>query len=195
MISILKGQVEERNINSAVIDVGGVGYEVYITSNDLSGLRKDEFVKLFIYEHIREQSHDLFGFLDKHDKFLFEQLLSVNGVGPKMALSVINTGSGQSVKNAISSGNVKILQSASGVGKKVAERIVVDLKDKVGIPSSDDATAFLSDIQNNEDEAFQALISLGYSPQDATRALAGIDNDNLLSVEERITQALRSPKR
>ena len=86
MIAILTGKIDEKTVNSIVLDVNGVGYEVFASYNDQAKLNSGDSAKLFIYEHIREQSHDLFGFLNKQDKQLFEQLLSVNGVGPKMAL-------------------------------------------------------------------------------------------------------------
>ena len=194
MIAILTGKIDEKTVNSIVLDVNGVGYEIFASFNDQAKLNSGDSAKLFIYEHIREQSHDLFGFLNKQDKQLFEQLLSVNGIGPKMALSILNIGNGQEVRAAIATGQVKILQSASGVGKKVAERIVVDLKDKVGLSASDDATSFLLDASiNSTDEAFNALIALGYSSQDATESLRGVDDS--LSVEERIRQALKGAKR
>jgi Holliday junction DNA helicase RuvA len=194
MIALLNGRVEEKNLDKIILDVSGVGYEVYVTVNDQSRLDSGSSIKLYIYEHIREQSHDLFGFVQKTDKLLFEQLLSVNGVGPKMALSILNIGTGQELKSAIAGGQVKVLQSASGVGKKVAERIVVDLKDKLGLSSSDDATSFLSDSSSNlGDEAHSALMALGYSSQDAMEALRGIDSG--LGTEDRIRQALKGARR
>lgn len=194
MIALLNGRVEEKNLDKIILDVSGVGYEVYVTVNDQSWLDSGSSIKLYIYEHIREQSHDLFGFVQKTDKLLFEQLLSVNGVGPKMALSILNIGTGQELKSAIAGGQVKVLQSANGVGKKVAERIVVDLKDKLGLLSSDDATSFLSDSSSNlGDEAHSALMALGYSSQDAIEALRGIDSG--LSTEDRIRQALKGARR
>lgn len=194
MIALLYGLVEEKSLDRIILDVSGVGYEVYVTVNDQSGLDSGVSVKLYIYEHIREQSHDLFGFVQKADKLLFEQLLSVNGVGTKMALSILNIGTGQELKSAIAGGQVKVLQSASGVGKKVAERIVVDLKDKLGLSSNDDATAFLSEPGNVlSDEAHSALMSLGYSSQDAMEALRGLDVN--LTTEERVRQALKGVRR
>jgi Holliday junction DNA helicase RuvA len=194
MIALLNGRVEEKNLDKIILYVSGVGYEVYVTVNDQSRLDSGSSIKLYIYEHIREQSHDLFGFVQKTDKLLFEQLLSVNGVGPKMALSILNIGTGQELKSAIAGGQVKVLQSANGVGKKVAERIVVDLKDKLGLLSSDDATSFLSDSSINlGDEAHSALMALGYSSQDAMEALRGIDSG--LSTEDRIRQALKGARR
>ena len=189
MIATLNGKIEEQGVDSVVINVAGVGYFVYMPSSAISGLSVGSEAKTYIYEHIREQSHDLFGFSDKTDKDLFEKLLSVNGVGPKMALAILNIGHSGMVRNAIVSKNVKLLQSASGVGKKVAERIVVDLKDKVSSSISDDSDGFFNEVLVS-DEAVQALVSLGYSQADAQKALNGIDKD--LSIEERIKAALRN---
>jgi Holliday junction DNA helicase RuvA len=117
-------------------------------------------------------------------------LLSVNGVGPKMALAILSIANISQVKQAIASGDTKFISQAVGVGKRVAERVVVDLKDKVGLVASDDATGFLATPAGNvNDEALQGLISLGYSLQDASEALKNIDKK--LSTEERIKQALR----
>lgn len=191
MIATMTGKIEEQNIDTLVVGVNGIGYELFATTSDISGASIGDQAKFYIYEHIREQSHDLFGFTSRVDKTLFEKLLSVNGVGPKMALSVMNIGPTADVKTAIATGQVKILQSASGVGKKVAERIVVDLKDKLGLAVGDDATAFLSDRQAHglNDEAYDALVSLGFSSNDAVNLLRGIDNN--LSTEERLKVALK----
>ncbi|MBP9812947.1 Holliday junction branch migration protein RuvA [Candidatus Saccharibacteria bacterium] len=191
MIAIISGIIEEQDIDKVIISANGLGYEVYTTSADLSAVAKDDLVKFYIYEHIREQSHDLFGFLNRADKQLFEKLLSVNGVGPKMALAIMNIGSASELKAAIATGQVKFLQSASGVGKKVAERIVVDLKDKLGIISDNDATSFLTDQLGDHlnDETYDALLALGFSSADASRLLANIDSS--LATEEKLKLALK----
>lgn len=190
MIATLTGKITDKNLDSLVLEVNGIGYELYTSLSDLSNVVSDDLIKFYVYEHIREQSHDLFGFISIYDKQLFEKLLSVNGVGPKMALAIMNVGSSSEVKAAIAEGDVKVLQSASGVGKKVAERIVVDLKDKVGLLSSDQATAFLSDeLNESNSEAVDALVSLGYSQNDANYMLKDIDSE--LSTEEKIKQALK----
>lgn len=193
MIATLNGMITDKSIDSLVIEVSGVGYEIFATGSDLDNLSNNDLVKMYIYEHIREQSHDLFGFISSLDKQLFEKLLSVNGVGPKMALAIMNVGTSEAVKQAIAKGDVKLLQSASGVGKKVAERIVVDLKDKVGLIATEQATAFLSESSNEfNSEAIDALLSLGYSQNDANLMLKEIDPD--LSTEEKIKLALKVKK-
>lgn len=192
MIATLSGTISQKLIDEIVVNVGGVGYGVYVTTEDYSVIEGDN-VLLYIHEHIRENAHELYGFTEKTTMQLFEQLLGVNGVGPKMALALLSTGSADAVRSAIAGGDVKYLQKASGVGKRVAERVVVDLKDKVGLVSSDDATAFLSDAANLQDEAVEALISLGYSAQDALLALRNIDKK--LPLQERIKHALKVPHR
>jgi Holliday junction DNA helicase RuvA len=190
MISTLSGLISEKLAEQVVIDCAGVGYGLYVTSEDFGRLQQGSPAKVYVYEHIREQSHDLFGFVELDTKRLFEQLLGVKNVGPKVALAVLDIGSAAGVRGAIAAGDVKLLQSAKGVGKRAAEQIVVELRDKVGLGASDAA----ENIVNRPgiitgDEAAEALMSLGYSPQDATLALKDIDNS--LSLEERVTLALK----
>jgi holliday junction DNA helicase RuvA len=191
MIATLTGMVSEKLGDQLVLDVAGVGYGLLVTNEDFGSLGTGQTAKLYIYEHIREQSHDLFGFCRLDTKQLFELLLSVNGVGPKMALSVLSIGTAESVRTAIAGGDVKFIQQATGVGKRVAERIVVDLKDKVGLEGVDLSAAGLLQGQNVllADEAVEALVALGYTPQDAGVALQGINPS--LPTEERIKQALK----
>jgi Holliday junction DNA helicase RuvA len=143
---------------------------------------------MYMHEHIRENSHDLYGFCSLDSKRLFEQLLEVNGVGPKMALNILGVGSADAVRTAIAAGDTKFIQAASGVGKRVAERVIVELKDKVGLVSSEGATDFLQG-PAMQDEAVQALVALGFTPQDATIALQAVDEK--LSTEDRIKHALK----
>lgn len=189
MIATLQGELTEKFGDQIVIDAAGVGYGIFVTNEDYGKLKKSEHCKVYIYEHIREQSHDLFGFTSNDTRQFFELLLTVNGVGPKMALNVLSIGSTDDVRSAIADGNVRFIQQANGVGKRVAERVVVDLKDKVGLASTDlDATGILIS-DSNQDEAIQALVALGYSPSDAARALSGIDTE--LPLDERVKLALK----
>lgn len=191
MIATLMGEVAEKNLEQVVLEVQGVGYGVFVASEDLGQLEAGKSAKLFIYEHIRENTHDLYGFTRLETKGLFELLLSVNGVGPRMALNMLSIGSSLSVRQAIASGDVKSIQQANGVGKRLAERVIVDLKDKVGLVGVDLETTGLlqSESSLSNDEAAQALVSLGYSPQDAANALSKIDDS--LSTEDRVKQALK----
>ena len=190
MIATLTGKVSEQINETIVLNVHGVGYGLLVSADDWGKLSVGTEATVYIYEHIREQSHDLFGFISRNTKELFEKLLSVNGVGPKMALAILSVGSMQDVQQAISSGDVKLLQSAPGVGKKVAERVVVDLKDKVGLISSTSATAVLNQPSYTKlDDAHEALLALGYSLQDAAQALESVDSS--LPLDEKIRQALK----
>ncbi len=191
MIATLTGKIAEKIADVVVLEVQGVGYGLLMPVDDASSLSVGGMAKVYIYEHIREQSHDLFGFTTLTTKQLFEQLLDVNGVGPRMALNVLSIGNEQAVRTAIAGGDVKFIQQANGVGKRVAERLVVDLKDKVGLAGVDLASTGLLQSENLalQDEAAEALVALGYSPQDA--ALAVKDIDKSLPTEQRIKQALK----
>jgi Holliday junction DNA helicase RuvA len=191
MIAQLLGTVVDQDGDMVVISCAGVGYGVRVLLDEQSALQRDRPVCLYIYEHIKEDAHDLYGFVTKTRKQLFERLLSVSGVGPKAALAICNLANEGQVRTAIAAGDTKFIATASGVGKKVAERVVVDLKNKVGLVAADDATAFLRDAAaNSGDEAVQALVGLGYSYEDAGLVLRGIDTE--LSVEERVRLALRA---
>ena len=194
MIVSIEGKVEEKSLDRVVINVAGIGYEIYATDTSLAGLERDKSAKLFIREQIKEETHDLYGFLSLDEKQLFEKLLSVKNVGPKVAMSVLNIGSSEKVRQAIAGGDVKVLQSAKGVGRRAAEQIVVELRDKVGLASTSAAEAIVGrgggDLEG--DEAVEALVSLGYSIYDARTALTGISLE--LPTEARIRQALKAAK-
>jgi Holliday junction DNA helicase RuvA len=191
MIATLNGVVSEKLADVVVLDVQGVGYGLLVAAEDYGRLAVGEPAKVYVYEHIREQAHDLFGFLTRDSKALFEQLLNVNGVGPKMALNMLSIGSTEVVRQAIASGDVKFIQQANGVGKRVAERVVVDLKDKVGLIGVDlESTGLLQgEAAIAGDEAAEALVALGYSPADAGLALKDVDPD--LPTADRIKLALK----
>ena len=190
MISTLSGVISEKLGDVVVIECAGVGYGLSVSNEDFGTLAVGKPAKMYVYEHIRENAHDLFGFCSLSTKQLFEQLLSVNGVGPKMALSILSIGSVDQVKQAIAGGDTKFISQANGVGKRVAERVVVDLKDKLGLVSSLGATDFLVVPSASSDEAIQGLVALGFSAQDAAIALK--DVDQALPVEERIKAALKN---
>ena len=191
MIASLRGVVSEKLTNKVIIDVGGVGYGVITSIADSGSLQTGQESRLYIHEHLKEDLHDLYGFCDMAAMQLFEQLLSVKNVGPKVALSVLDTGSLDNIRAAIAGGDVKFLQSAKGVGKRAAEQMVVELRDKVGAPVGDAAEQLVGRAGiSAQDEATQALVALGYSEVDAQQALAGIDPG--LSTEERIKQALKT---
>ncbi len=189
MIATIRGEVIEKLGGLIVVEAGGLGYGFYVTPEDHGALKLGETAKLYVHEHIRESAYDLYGFTTLPTKELFEQLLEVNGVGPKMALAILSVGSGSEVRASIAGGDIKFLQAAPGVGRRVAERVVVDLKDKVGLAAADDISSILRSGTARQDEAAQALIALGYSTTDAAEALAEIDIT--LPVEDRVKQALK----
>lgn len=191
MIATLTGVVSEHLGVHVVLDVHGVGYGLQVTTEDMGRLTSGASAKLYIYEHIREQAHDLYGFMTLDTLRLFEQLLGVNGVGPKMALNILSIGNGSEVRVAIAGGDTKFISQATGVGKRVAERVVVELKDKVGLEGVDLSTTGMLQGEGllMKDEAVEALVSLGYSPQDAAKALQGVDAS--LPTEDRIKMALK----
>jgi len=190
MIAHVSGVVAEKFNSSVIVDVHGLGYEVAVALGDYEKALLNEPVKFYTYHHIREQSQELFGFTSLAAKKLFEMLITVQGVGPKAALAILSLGESEVVRNAIASGDVTFITKASGVGKRIAERVIVDLTDKVGlaIRTNVDSVGISQDISHT-DEALEALMALGYNLNDATRALEGVSSD--LSTAERVTQALR----
>lgn len=191
MIARLRGSVVEIDGDSLVVDVGGLGYQVYVSAETVGSTRLGQEVNLSVFEVIKEECHDLYGFKDKSEKVLFKTLLSVNGVGAKMGLSLLNVGSLANLKQAIVNGDVKYIQQANGVGKRLAERLVVELKGKLGQSSGEDFDVSGFPGQSNND-AVSALVALGYSHNDAVSALAGVDSS--LDLEAQIKQALGSIK-
>lgn len=190
MIATLTGQIAENYGSTVVLEVGGVGYGISVTTTDQGTMARGEQVKLFIYENIKEDAHDLIGFRSLDTKHLFMQLLSVKNVGPKVALSILDIGNDATVRSAIAGGDVKYLQIAKGVGKRAAEQVIVELRDKVGAPVGEGAEQIIGRGGINvQDEAVQALIALGYNDADAQIALDKIDPS--LPLEDRIRLALK----
>lgn len=189
MIAHVKGHVAEKFGSSVIVDVGGVGYEVQVAAGDYDVALINEEVKFYTHHHVREQSEELYGFSSLMSKRLFEMLISVQGVGPKAALAILSLGSGEMVRSAIANGDAAFVSGASGVGKKTAERVIVDLKDKVGMPSTTSADGGLPVSVMRGDDALDALMALGYNLAQATEALAKVDKT--ASTEERIKQALK----
>ena len=190
MIAHVFGKVAEKFNGSLVIDVHGVGYEVSVATNDFDAVILDQEVKFYTYHHVREQSEELFGFSSLAAKKLFEMLITVQGVGPKAALAILSLGDAEQVRNAIANADSSFVQKATGVGKKTAERVVVDLSDKVGLPTyySQTETPLQTEL-NTSDEALEALMALGYTLADATKALENVDVN--LPTSQRVTEALK----
>ena len=191
MIAHVMGKVAEKFNGSLIVDVHGVGYEVSVALGDYEKASLGDEIKLYTHHYIREQSQELFGFSSLAAKKLFEMLITVQGVGPKAALAILSLGDAENVRNAIANSDSTFVQKASGVGKKTAERVVVDLSDKVGLPTHYGRKENPVQTElNTADEALEALIALGYTLADAAKALEGIDVN--LPTGQRVTEALRS---
>ena len=191
MIAHIFGKVTEKFANSIIIDVGGVGYELTVPTLDYEAATLDEERKFYTHHNIRENSEELYGFLSLAAKKLFELLISVQGIGPKAAIAILSLAAPEEVRNAIANADAGFVSKASGVGKKSAERVIVDLRDKVGIPSHYGATetTFIK-TTDEPDEALDALIALGFPLKEATAALEKVDPN--LPIEERIKLALKN---
>ena len=190
MISHIRGTLEEKFNNNIIIDVNGVGYEIILSSQDFDNLNLTDQVKIYTYHKISETDEALYGFTSLAAKKLFELLISVNGIGPKAAMSILSLATPEEVRNAIANADSAFVAKAQGVGKKSAERIIVDLSDKVGLPTHYGATIIKTNTNKPEtDEALDALIALGFPLKEATAALENIDPS--LPVEQRIRLALK----
>ncbi|NCU34208.1 Holliday junction branch migration protein RuvA [Candidatus Saccharibacteria bacterium] len=191
MIAHISGRIAEKFAGSVIVDVAGVGYEIIVPLGEYDHAVLGEDIKFYTYHHIREQGQELFGFSSLAAKKLFELLITVQGIGPKAGISVMSLGEAEMVRNAIANEDSKFIQKAAGVGKKSAERVIVDLKDKVGLALSRqmaDGSAQTS-LAGQVDEALEALMALGYSLNDATKALESVPTN--LSTSERVTAALK----
>lgn len=190
MIAHVSGIVAEKFNASVIVDVNGIGYEVQVSTSDYEQALLNEPVKLYTYHHVREISEELYGFSSLAAKRLFEMLITVQGVGPKAALSILSLGAAEQVRSAIAVSDAAYIARASGVGKKTAERVTVDLSDKVGLPTALPGSGIVTAHEvATADEAMEALMSLGYTLNDAIAALDGVPLD--LSTAERVRRALK----
>ena len=194
MIYYVSGPVALLEPGLAVIDCAGVGYGCRITAYTASKLKLRENTRLYITESIREDAYDLYGFESREEQRCFELLTNVNGVGPKAALSILSSGGPQNFTLAVMTGNEKMLTAAPGVGKKIAQRIILELKDKLGGASELDfsagSVAAAPAANNAVGLATAALQELGYGPAEISAALKGVDPN--ASTEEMVRYALRA---
>ena len=193
----IKGVISDIESGMAVIECGGIGFAVNTSMNTLSHLRLGEAVKLYISEQVREDAFELFGFATQGEKHCFEMLTSVSGVGPKAALSILSANTPEGVCMAVMSGNEKALTVAQGIGKKIAQRVILELKDKIQKQAGDLAvqeTTFTvpsgNEAQTKMSDAAAALAVLGYSSSECATALNGLDMSQPL--ESIIRAALRN---
>ena len=193
----LEGRVAELEPALAVIDCGGVGYALSITANTAGGLRIGEKVKLYVSESIGEDHFDLFGFLDKSERRFFELLISVSGIGPKAAMSILSHNTPEGLALAIISGNEKALTVAPGIGKKIAQRVILELKDKVSKEMNSGASdySFVAPVSvqaadSAVNDALAGLTALGYSGAEIAPVLKKLDTQNM-TVEQIIKAVLK----
>ena len=194
MIYYVSGPVTVLEPGLAVIDCGGVGYGCRVTAYTASQLKLNQNARLYVTESIREDAHDLYGFISKEEQRCYELLVSVNGVGPKAAMAILSAGGPQNFTLAVMTGNDKMLTAAQGVGKKIAQRIILELKDKLGGASmemdfSGGPAAVIPTAQGNAALAHAALQELGYSAAEINSALKGVDPQ--ASTEDMVRFALR----
>ena len=196
MLYYVSGTVAILEPGLAVIDCGGVGYGCRVTAYTAAQLKLNQPAKLFITESIREDAFDLYGFINREEQRCYELLTSVNGVGPKAAMAILSSGGPQNFTLAVMTGDEKMLTAAQGVGKKIAQRIILELKDKLGGSameldfSTGPAAAAPAQKGSNAAMAHAALQELGYSAAEINAALKGVDP--AASTEEMIRYALRA---
>ena len=195
MIYYVSGPVAVLEPGLAVIDCAGVGYGCRITAYTAGQLKLNQNARLYVTESIREDAFDLYGFISKEEQHCYELLTSVNGVGPKAAMAILSAGGPQNFTLAVMTGNEKMLTAAQGIGKKIAQRIILELKDKVGGGSAElDFTAgpAAAPVQTGNAAALAhaALQELGYSAAEINAALKGVDPN--ATTEEMVRHALRA---
>lgn len=181
MIAYLEGKIKFKGNNFVILNVNSVGYKVFLSVNVLKKTELNKDQEFFIFQNIKEDINDLFGFADFHEMDFFEKIISVSGIGPKKAIAIMSTGSSDQVKSAIVNKKLDFLTSVSGVGKKMAEKICFGLKDKLG--SCDDF-----DFCDNKDLA-DSLVSLGYKRNELGEAMKKVDSK--LALQEQIREALK----
>lgn len=179
MIITLNGVITHKTDEYAVLEVGGIGYQVNLGKPALLALRVGAETKLWTHEHNREDARELYGFLTQGDHDLFLKLVAISGVGPKMALGILALGSAKQIEEAVERGDIAFLSSAQGVGKKTAQKIVLELKGRL----------VTGEVTDANEEVLAALVNLGYNRDRAREALQRVGPEG--SVEDRLRQALR----
>ena len=194
MIALLRGTLAYKSSDHVIIDVGGVGYRLFIPLSTFYSLPETGDVSLFTHTHVREDALLLYGFLSMEEKELFGILISISGIGPKLAINILSHIPARDLKRAIASGDIKRLSSLPGIGKKTAERLVLELKDKVGplhdLPEADDVKSNTSSVDISND-VISALINLGYKENQARKVLESMELAPGLTMEEALKGALK----
>ena len=188
MIAAIEGILEYFGVDSIIVKVGGIGIRVYVPSSSLSKLgAAGDNVSLYTHLHLREDNVSLYGFTSSEELALFKNLISVSGVGPKVALSLLSSLAIEQLAMAITSGNAELISQAPGIGKKVASRIVIELRGKLEREWKEAALPLAPE----DADAIAALTSLGYSLREATQAISSLPNSSELSLEEKVKLALQ----
>jgi Holliday junction DNA helicase RuvA len=192
MITQIRGRLVEKNPTYVVVDCAGVGYMLHISLQTFSALSDDENVRLFAHLSVREDAHTLYGFISKTEREVFKLLISVSGVGPSIARTMLSSMSSEEVQNAIASENVTLIQSVKGIGLKTAQRVIVDLKDKI-LKTFDIDQLSLNTNNTNKEEALSALEVLGFNRKQSEKAISVILKDSPNeTVELLIKKALKN---
>lgn len=194
MIGFVEGIIEYIDVDKVVVNNNGVGYNVFMPASQIDTLNVDETVRVFTYLNVREDAMQLFGFLTRDDLEVFKLLITVNGIGPKGGLAVLSTITTDDLRVAVISEDAKAISKAPGIGAKTAQKVIIELKDKLNLEDvlepKLDANFQVND-NNSISEAVMALVALGYSQADAYRAVKSIDNIEELDVENVIKMALK----
>ena len=192
MITHIKGKLVEKNPTYVVVETGGIGYMLHISLNTFSQLPDDEAVYLYTHLSVKEDSHTLFGFISKIEREIFRLLISVSGVGPSIARTMLSSMTTDEIQNAIASGNVGLIQSVKGIGAKTAQRVLIDLKDKI-LKTFGIDEVFITASNTKKNEALSALEVLGFSKKQCEKVVDKILlEDNTISVEILIKKALKN---
>ena len=192
MITQVRGRLVEKSPTEVVVDCNGVGYLLHISLNTFASLPKDENVVLFTHLSIREDAHTLFGFINKTEREIFKLLISVSGVGPSIARTMLSSMTSEEIQNAIATENVQLIQSVKGIGIKTAQRVIVDLKDKILKTFDMDEVSFTTS-NTNKDEALSALEVLGFNRRQSEKIVSSIVKEHPdASVEKIIKLALKN---
>ena len=192
MITQIRGRLVEKNPTEVVVDCNGVGYLLHISLNTFAGLPSDENVVLYTHLSIREDAHTLFGFITKTEREVFKLLISVSGVGPSIARIMLSSMTSEEIQQAIASGNVDVIQSVKGIGAKTAQRVIVDLKDKI-MKTYDMNEVSVHTNNTHKDEALSALEVLGFAKKPAEKVIDKIINTQPeATVETLIKEALKN---
>lgn len=190
MITHIKGRLVEKSPTELVIDCNGIGYLVNISLNTFSLLSDSEAISLYTHLQVKEDSHTLFGFFDKSERNLFRKLISVSGIGASTARTMLSSLNPQEIQMAILTENVSKIQSVKGIGLKTAQRVIIELKDKVNLADSTGEIS-ISGLNQNREEALSALEVLGYSRKQTSKVVDElINNDPEISVEKIIKNSL-----